>query len=100
MRHAGGTVAPALVGVPVRARDRGGVEADRTTGRVELGASPTAEERAAVLVRAAFLWPGLDPRLLRRTGGDPRKVARLVGRRTIHGEDVIVRILLAARRGS
>ena len=32
--------------------------------------------------RALALWPGLDRRKLSRTGGRPRRVARLVERRT------------------
>ncbi len=47
----------------------------------------------AIYARALLLWPGLDRRRLVRTNGDPRKVARLVGRRTIHSEEVILQLL-------
>ena len=37
---------------------------------------------AHVLARARSLWPRLDGRRLARTGGDPRRVARLVSERS------------------
>jgi hypothetical protein len=43
--------------------------------------------------RALAIWPGLDRRRLTRTHGDPRKVARLVARRTIHSEEAILCLL-------
>jgi hypothetical protein len=50
-----------------------------------------------VFARARALWPGLDAKALARTGGDLRRVARLVGRRTALPEDTIVAMLLASR---
>ena len=47
-------------------------------------------------VRALALWPGLDRARLGRTRGDPRKVARLVARRTNLSEDTILEILRRA----
>ncbi len=43
--------------------------------------------------RALAIWPGLDHTQLTRTHGDPRKVARLVARRTIHSEETILTLL-------
>jgi hypothetical protein len=47
----------------------------------------------AIYARALLLWPGLDRGRLVRTNGDLRKVARLVGRRTIHSEESILQLL-------
>jgi hypothetical protein len=59
--------------------------------------APAAPARAVsaapVLDRALALWPRLDRRRLRRTGGDPRKVARLIAQRTSMPEDAILRVL-------
>ena len=52
-----------------------------------------ADTCQATYARALLLWPGLDRGRLARTHGDPRKVARLVARRTIHGEDTILQLL-------
>jgi hypothetical protein len=54
-------------------------------------ASPAVE---ALYARARLLWPGLDARALSRCGGDPRRVARLVARRTVLTEEAIVELLL------
>ena len=47
--------------------------------------------------RALLLWPGLDRRKLSRTGGHPRRVARLVERRTSLTLDVILGMLTLPR---
>jgi hypothetical protein len=44
--------------------------------------------------RALAIWPRLDRRALSRCGGDPRRIARLVARRTALPQEVIVLILL------
>jgi hypothetical protein len=49
--------------------------------------------RHPLYARALLIWPRLDRAQLTRTHGDPRKVARLVARRTIHSEDVILSLL-------
>lgn len=54
-------------------------------------ANPAAE---ALYARARLLWPGLDARALSRCAGDPRRVARLVSRRTVLTEEAIVELLL------
>ncbi|MDA8238033.1 MAG: hypothetical protein M0T75_09165 [Chloroflexi bacterium] len=46
--------------------------------------------------RALALWPRLDPEKLRRTRGDPRRIARLVARRTALSVETILLILVAA----
>lgn len=46
--------------------------------------------------RARLLWPRLDVRRLRRTGGDPRRIARLVSRRSALPVDSILAMLLTA----
>ncbi len=43
--------------------------------------------------RALLLWPGLDRPKLARTGGQPGRVARLVGRRTALSHETILRML-------
>lgn len=43
--------------------------------------------------RALALWPGLDRERLRRTRGDPLRVARLVGRRTTLPLEAILGLL-------
>ncbi|MFN8630957.1 MAG: hypothetical protein U0838_11770 [Chloroflexota bacterium] len=52
--------------------------------------SPDTE---ALYARARTLWPGLDARALNRCAGDPRRVARLVARRTVLTEEAILRLL-------
>lgn len=44
--------------------------------------------------RALALWPRLDAPALRRCGDDPRRIARLVARRTPLSVEVIVVMLL------
>ena len=58
------------------------------------GAPP---DRVEVDVRrqALALWPGLDRRKLSRTGGRPRRVARLVERRTPLTLETILGMLTA-----
>ncbi len=49
--------------------------------------------RDPLCARALSIWPGLDRTQLTRTHGDPRKLARLVARRTIHSEEAILTLL-------
>jgi hypothetical protein len=49
--------------------------------------------RHPLYARALLIWPRLDRAQLTRTHGDPRKVARLIARRTIHSEEVILSLL-------
>jgi len=56
-----------------------------------LSAAPVA--RTDVRIRALALWPGLDRQKLRRTQGDPNRVARLVARRTTLPPEAIVALL-------
>ncbi len=44
--------------------------------------------------RAIALWPRLDRERLRRTRGDPTRIARLVARRTTLSVETIVLMLL------
>jgi hypothetical protein len=44
--------------------------------------------------RAVALWPRLDREKLRRTRGDPVRIARLVSRRTTLSVETIVLMLL------
>lgn len=44
--------------------------------------------------RAAALWPRLDREKLRRTRGDPTRIARLVSRRTTLSVETIVLMLV------
>jgi hypothetical protein len=50
--------------------------------------------RDRVCQRALAIWPRLDHRALSRCGGDPKRIARLVARRTALPEEVIESILL------
>lgn len=52
-------------------------------------------EAEALYRRATILWPGLDRRQLTKTKGDPRRVARLIARRTSLPEESILVLLLA-----
>ena len=52
-------------------------------------------EAPRYLDKARATWPRLDPVKLRRTRGDPRRIARLVARRTALPAEVILLILLA-----
>ena len=49
---------------------------------------------AALYARAGALWPRLDTRAVSRTGGDPRRLARLIARRTVLSEESILHLLL------
>lgn len=49
-----------------------------------------------VRMKALAVWPGLDRRKLTRTCGDPKRVARLVERRTALPREAILGILGAA----
>ena len=51
------------------------------------GAEPIIERRALAI------WPRLDRAALRRCGGDPRRIARLVSHRTTLSIEVIVGML-------
>ena len=57
--------------------------------RAREAAVPPVDVRA----RALAIWPRLDRRKLTRTCGDPRRVARLVERRTALSLEAIVAIL-------
>jgi hypothetical protein len=61
---------------------------------------PPAGVAAAGDVRrkALAVWPGLDRRKLTRTCGDPKRVARLVERRTAMPREAILRIFGAGDR--
>jgi hypothetical protein len=48
----------------------------------------------ALYERANDLWPRLDRGRLSRTRGDPRKIARLIARRTALTEEAILLLLL------
>jgi hypothetical protein len=48
----------------------------------------------ALYERANDLWPRLDRSRLIRTHGDPRKIARLIARRTVLTEEAILLLLL------
>ncbi len=44
--------------------------------------------------RARSMWPRLDPRALRRCRHDPRRIARLVARRSSLGVETILGMLV------
>ena len=47
--------------------------------------------------RALAIWPGIDAQKLRRTNGDPLRIARLVERRTRLPIESIVSLLTGER---
>lgn len=47
--------------------------------------------------RALLIWPGLDRAALRRTHGDPWKIARLVAPRTSLSTESILTLLMGIR---
>jgi hypothetical protein len=55
--------------------------------------SSASRRRDDATSRALAMWPRLDRRALTRCGGDPRRIARLVARRTSMDPEVIVMIL-------
>ena len=55
--------------------------------------SQPLEAADAIRRRALLVWPRLDPAALRRCGGDPERVAALVGRRSTLPREAIVGIL-------
>ena len=51
-------------------------------------------DRSVFEQRALRIWPGLDRSRLRRTGGDPWRIARLVeGRTRLTLEDILVLLM-------
>lgn len=51
----------------------------------------------ALIARARALWPGLHPRKLAGTRGDPRRIVRLVARRSTEAPEVLLAMLLGGR---
>ena len=49
---------------------------------------------AAYVAKVLMLWPRLDRTKLRRTGGDPARISRLVARRTALPEPAILELIL------
>ncbi len=49
---------------------------------------------AAYVAKALTLWPRLDRVKLRRTGGDPARISRLVARRTAMPEPAILQLIV------
>ncbi len=59
---------------------------------------PAATNPPHVLsARALALWPRLDRRKLTRCGGDPRRMAALIARRTTLSRAAIVAMLLGTK---
>lgn len=65
----------------------------RDIGQARPPRAATADCRS----RALALWPGLDREKLRRTQGEPLRVARLVSRRTYLPLDAILGLLQPRR---
>lgn len=62
--------------------------------QIDARPGPGSGGRAATYAeRALLLWPRLDHARLRRTHDDPRKIARLVARRTTLSVDEILALL-------
>lgn len=55
---------------------------------------PDRSAAKAVVARARALWPGLLPRQLADTRGDPRRIVRLAARRSNEAPEVLMRMLL------
>ena len=58
-----------------------------------VASDPVRQEGVDYRPRALSLWPGLDRAKLRRTGGQARRVARLVEQRTRLPPEAIVGML-------
>jgi hypothetical protein len=59
-----------------------------------VGAGAHRIARLDYRARALMIWPGLDAGKLRRTQGDPRRIARLVERRTRMPLEAIISLLI------
>jgi hypothetical protein len=57
----------------------------------------TSGEQQEIARRALVLWPRLSARLVRRCGGDPWRIARLLSRRTSLPPETIVGMLRTSR---
>ncbi len=62
-------------------------------GDLSFVGSGQPEASTRYVARAQVTWPRLDPGGLRRTGGDPVRIARLVARRTNLPLEVIFAML-------
>lgn len=63
---------------------------EKMAERAELTVVPPAR-RVSCEARALAIWPRIDPNRLRRTKGDPRRIARLVEKRTsLSYEDILI----------
>ena len=98
LREGEGCATVAAVSAHARPTDRVAPAAPTTPhgpGGVEPGARHRTGSGALhpLCARALSIWPGLDRARLSRTRGDPRKLARLVARRTIHSEETILTLL-------
>jgi hypothetical protein len=58
-----------------------------------------ALDGASLTTRALAHWPRLDRALLNRAHGDPRKIARVITRRTVLPVEAIVAILVREEPG-
>ena len=62
-------------------------------GRQPSGRRSDAPGRLRYVERALLLWPRLDRARLLRAADDPRRIAEIVSRRTIHSVEMIVVML-------
>ncbi len=60
---------------------------------VPIARAPAEEPLPDPAARALLLWPGLDRSRLAETRGDPRRIVRLVARRTNLPPEAILRML-------
>jgi hypothetical protein len=58
---------------------------------------PERSTAKALVARARALWPGLLPRQLANTRGEPRRIVRLAARRSNEAPEVLMRMLLGDR---
>ncbi len=61
----------------------------------ERSAGRESHNARSIFRRARMLWPGLLPRQLAGTRGDPRRIVRLVAKRSNEAPDVLLEMLLA-----
>lgn len=61
-------------------------------------ASRASHNARAILERARTLWPGLHPRQLAGTRGDPGRIVRLVGKQSTEAPEVLLEMLTGPSR--
>ncbi len=86
--------------LPVASTARPAVSSARLAASTARLNVPDRSAAKALVARARALWPGLLPRQLADTRGDPRRIVRLAARRSNEAPEVLMRMLLGDRADS